>query len=136
MTPTNRRNLLLAGAAVVAGTSLGGMSGCPSNTTPQQVLQGVIDAIQAAVATACGFVPSVATLLAILSAFPGIGGVATIADSLLTEVSTFLCTQFHAQGGATAAVAQKTLTGKLKDGSSVPLHGLVVDPATGKFVRF
>jgi hypothetical protein len=136
MTPTNRRNLFLGSAAVVAGMSVGGMSSCPPSTSVTTLLPGVIDAIQKAVATVCGFVPDVASLLAILAMFPGIGGVASIAQPLLTEVSSFLCAAFHAQGGAAAAVAKKPMTAKLKDGAAVTIHGLVFDPATGKFVEF
>ena len=135
MTSTNRRHMLLASVAVIGGMGMGGTSTC-STTPPTQILQQVIDAIQAAVATACGFVPNVATLLSILSMFPGIGGVATIAASLLTEVSNFLCAQFHAQGGAAEAVAKKPMNMTLSGGSTVPIHGLIVDPSTGKFVQF
>ncbi len=78
MTLTNRRALLLVGAATIGGMGMGGTSTCtPSSATT--LTQQVIDAIQAAVATACGFVPSVATLLAVVSMFPGIGGAAAIA---------------------------------------------------------
>jgi hypothetical protein len=137
MTPTNRRNLLLGSAAVVAGTSLGGMSGCPSSTVAT-ILPTVIDDIQSTVATICGFVPDVATLLTILSVFPGIGGVATIASPLLTEVANFLCTAFKDQGGAPAAVAAAAggpaLSMKLK-ASTAPIHGLIPGPS-GKIVKF
>ena len=138
MTPTNRRNLLLGSAAVVAGTSLGGMSGCPSSTTVASILPAVIDDIQSTVATICGFVPDVATLLTILSVFPGIGGVATIAGPLLTEVADFLCTAFKDQGGAPAAVAAaaggRALSMKLK-ASTAPIHGLIPG-SSGKIVKF
>jgi hypothetical protein len=113
---------------------MGGTSTC--STSAATLTQQVIDAIQAAVATTCGFIPNVATLLSIISMFPGIGGAATIAADLLAQVSGFLCTQFHAQGGAAAAVAKKPMNMSLAGGSTVPIHGLVVDPNTGKYVQF
>jgi uncharacterized BrkB/YihY/UPF0761 family membrane protein len=134
MSTSNRRTLLLSGAAVIAGMSVGGASSC--STTPETILPAVIDAIQKAVATGCSYVPAVETLIALLSMFPGLSGVATIAEPLLTEVSNFLCAQFQAAGGVPAAVAAKTLSATLKGGTTVPLHGLTWDPPTGKFVSF
>jgi hypothetical protein len=136
MTLPNRRNLLVLGAATVGGMGMGGTSTC--STAAATILPAVIDDIQAAVAAVCGFVPDVATLLTLLSVFPGIGGVATVAGPIVTEVSNFLCTAFMQQGGAPAAVAaaaaKTTLSMKLAAGST-PIHGLIAVP-NGKMVKF
>ena len=138
---SNRRKLLLRGTAAVgavAGMGMGSTPNCSGGTGT--VTQQVIDAIQAAVGTACSYVPAVSTLIGLIAMFPGLAGASTIASTLLTEVSNFLCQQFKTNGGAAAAVesakSSKSLRATLKDGATVDLHGLAWDEANKKFVAF
>lgn len=140
-----RRKLLLGSAAVVAGISVGGMGKCSMVPVAdgKQILQPVIDAIQAGVATFCGWVPNVATLITLaLSAFPALVNAITVPAELLKEAVDFLCSLFHGGGGTQAAIASVTaaatpgLKGTLKDGAGIDLHGYVWDAATNKFVAF
>ena len=101
----SRRNLLLGSAAAAAAVSTSGCNMIGTGTgTGTQILQPVIDAIQKVVATGCGWVPNVATLIAIVGQFPGLKGASSIADDLLKEVDAFLCRQFTGGGGAQAAI--------------------------------
>ena len=76
-----RRNAIpkiaVIGAAITAGTGMGSVATC-SSTGGIVINPAVIDAIQAAVATACGFVPAVSTLVAIVGAsFPAVAATAS-----------------------------------------------------------
>ena len=106
---------------------MGGLATC-SSTGGIVINPDVIDAIQKAVATACGFVPAVTTLVAIVAAsFPAVAGVATIADAVLQQIATMLCTAY------TAAQVSGQLKGVPMAGT-VPIHGLHV--VNGKIVAF
>lgn len=133
----NRRNMLKSSSAVglgVVALAAADLTSC--NTQAQTITSQVIDAVQKAVALGCTYVPDVATLLAILAEFPGLAGVTAIPATLLSQVSTFLCQNFAAQGGVVSAVKGQTIKAKLSSGGEVPVHGLVFDPGSGKFVSF
>lgn len=135
----NRRALLMVGAAVLAGSAVGSVAGCGTTSTTPSLTQPVIDAIQKGVAKICSFVPDVRTLIALISKFPGLNGLGDVANNpLLTEVISFLCGEFHAGGGTEAVVNGKPPKLRMKEGAepTVPCHGLVWDPKTGKFVEF
>lgn len=71
----NRRDVLLAGGAVAAGTALGGMSGCPQNidviSTVEQLIQKVQEGVVAACAAVGKFVPTVPTIRSIIEGLLG-----------------------------------------------------------------
>ena len=119
--------VLLAGTALVGGAGMGGIATC-SSTSGIVLNPAVVDAIQAAVATACGFVPTVETLVAIVGAsFPAVAGAATIADAVLAQISTLICASYMAAQPA----------GELKAtpmAGTVPIHGMRV--VNGKLVAF
>ena len=121
----SRRNVFRGGAVLAAGAALPTLAACEATT----LTATVIDAIQAAVATACGFVPQAETLLQIVSEFPVIGGAATITNDVLQQVSTFLCSAYKTQEASGKASV------KLKNGTTVVIHGLKPGP-NGTFVQF
>ena len=117
--------VLLAGTAMVGGAGMGGIATC-SSTSGIVINPAVIDAIQAAVATACGFVPTVETLVALVGAsFPAVAGAATIADTVLAQISSMICTSYMA---ASEQLKSQPMVG------TVPIHGLRV--VNGKIVAF
>ena len=119
--------ILLAGTALTAGAGMSGLATC-SSTGGIVINPDVIDAIQKAVATACGFVPAVTTLVAIVAAsFPAVAGVATIADTVLQQIATLLCTAYTAQMTASGLKAAPMA-------GTVAIHGLHV--VNGKIVAF
>jgi hypothetical protein len=119
--------IAVVGAAITAGTGMGSVATC-SSTGGVVINPDVIDAIQKAVATACGFVPAVSTLVAIVAAsFPAVAGVATIADTVLEQIAALLCTAY------TSAQVSGQLKGVPMAGT-VPIHGLHV--VNGKIVAF
>lgn len=124
-----RRSLIASTPAVaVAGLTLTACNVPPTTTTPPTLDPSVIDTLQKALATACGFVPAAASLLAIAEiSFPALLGAGTIAQNVLEQFSKLMCDAYKAQG--------KIGTATLKVGDkTVDLHGLhVVD---GKFVAF
>ena len=120
--------VLLAGTAMVGGAGMGGVATC-SSTSGIVINPAVIDAIQAAVATACGFVPTVETLVALVGAsFPAVAGAATIADTVLAQISNMLCTAFMAAMADDAKLKAPPMAG------TVAIHGLHV--VNGKIVAF
>ncbi len=126
----DRRLLLLgtAGAAMLAGSGMGGLATC-SSTGGVVLNPAVIDAIQAAVATACGYVPAVSTLVAIVGAsFPAVAGVATIATTVLEQIAALLCASYKAQMSPSGELKATPMAG------TVPIHGLHV--VNGKIVEF
>ncbi len=125
----DRRLVLLGSAgAVTMLAGMGGLATC-SSTGGIVINPAVIDAIQAAVATACGFVPAVSTLVAIVAAsFPAVAGVATIADTVLEQIATLLCAAYKTQTSASGELKGTPMAGM------VPIHGLHV--VNGKIVAF
>lgn len=123
-----RRNLLSGTSAIaVAGV----LASCAPGSTPQTVTTAVIDAIQAAMATACGYIPNVITIIGLLGEFPALAGATTIASAMLSAVEAFLCAQYKA---AVAAPTSGKLMGKLSNGKSFEIHGYHV--VNGAIVAF
>ena len=90
----------------------------PTTTPPPTLNPSVIDTLQKALATACGFVPTAASLLAIAEiSFPALLGAGTIANNVLEQFSKLMCDAYKTQGKVGAA------TMKVGD-KNVELHGL------------
>jgi hypothetical protein len=136
----SRRHALMASVALTAAATTAGCNLVPGPTTPTGLTAAVIDAIQKAVAEGCAFIPNVATLLAIVSKFPVIGGAASITAEVLGLITTFLCSSFKGAGGVEHALAGHTLKMTFKDDkgtdTTAECHGLVWDVKQGKFVSF
>lgn len=70
-----RRDFLLAGTAITSGIALGGMSGCPQNIDIITTVEQLIQKVQAGVVQACStlgkFVPTVDTVVAVVSGLLG-----------------------------------------------------------------
>ncbi len=117
-------------AALVAGASVLAVCGCTQNAQGQFVLDPAIeDVLQKTVATACGFVPAVATLLAVAAAsFPALNGVSSISASVLSQFSSLLCSAYKAQLAESGRLRATPKVG------SVEIHGLHI--VNGQFVAF
>ena len=118
----NRREVLLsAPPAVVAGTGLGALATCNAQTGIQ-IDPNVLVAINNAVAQGCNFIPAITTIIAVVNAaFPVVNGATSIAQSVLTEISSMLCA--HAPAVQAGKLGAKTLN---VGGTDIPVHGWTV----------
>lgn len=117
-----RRDALKAGTLIPISVGVTGMAGGALATcTPAgiQIDPNVIVAINQAVATSCGFIPAITTLIALVNAaFPAVNGATTIAQSVLNEISGMLCA--HAPSVQAGKLGAKTLNA---GGTDIPVHG-------------
>ena len=114
----NRREVLFsAPPAVVAGSGLGALATC--GPTGIQIDPNVLVAINNAVAQGCNFIPAITTIIAVVNAaFPVVNGATSIAQSVLTEISSMLCA--HAPAVQAGKLGTKTLNA---GGTDIPVHG-------------
>lgn len=113
-----RRNVLLAGAAVIAGTSLGGASSCSTSTGG--IDPELLDKINQVIAGSCNAIGMAAPIAAIvLALFPGLtAAAATVAQ--ISQIAEAFCSAINkppAQAGKFMAKAGST---------DVEVHGWVV----------
>ena len=128
---TVSRRTILKSSPAVGLLAVGGVTGqlatC-SSSGGIVVNPAVIDAIQGAVAAACQFVPTAETIVALVGAsFPVAAGVATIADTVLSQISAVLCQSYQTAG------KEKLLASPMV--GTIPVHGFHVGP-DGKLVAF
>ena len=118
---TTRRKLLSTAALGPTLFATGGAAGgaVVSCQGGQVVVDpAVLNAIQQAVATACGFIPAVTTIVALVAAsFPAAAGATTIATEVVNQISAILCTSKPNLASLAAATAPNT---------SVAVHGWIV----------
>lgn len=113
----NRRNLVLAGAAVIGGMGMGGTSTCSTSTG---IDPAVLDKINQIIAGSCNAIGMAATIAAMVGAmFPGIGA-AALTVGQIAEVAKAFCDAVNKppQAGKFSA--------KLSNGPEIEVHGWVV----------
>lgn len=119
-----KRFLLAASAA--AALSLGG---CATTTTGTTTTIATIEAdVQSAAASACSFVPTIATVASIIATlFPGGSATEAIVGTIAAQIcSAVAAVPVAASGrlGATAAVYYP--------GTMIPIHGTFVSKSAGR----
>jgi len=97
MTPTNRRALLLMGAATIGGMGMGGASTCSTSLDPA--------AIANAIKIACGIAVPAATVLEVINAAAG---------ATASMIISLVCSSYK-----NAAMAHASSNGKLAAGTQV-----------------
>ena len=127
MNTTRRKLLSTAALGPVLFATGGAAGGALVSCQGGQIVvdPAVLQAIQAAVATTCNFIPSVITIVALVAAsFPAAAGVTTIATSVLNEISAILCASAPKASSLAAATAPNT---------NVAVHGWIIG-SDGKLV--
>ena len=123
---TSRRNLIAAGAVVIAAPAFTAAK-C-SSESGTGLDPAVQDAINKAITKACGIIPLAAVLVQILAQyFPAALGAVTITESLLGGIVGKVCDLFTSQAAARAA-------GKPMAANETVVHGWHIE--NGKLVEF
>lgn len=119
-----RRNVLLAGVAVIGGMGMGGTSSCSTSTGIDPAL---LDKINQVIAGTCNAVAMASTIVALVAAmFPGLTA-AAVTVAQISQIAEAFC----------RAIQQPPQAGKYSTklgGSDIEVHGWIVKDS--KVVQF
>jgi len=123
----DRRELLKAAPALPVAVVSGGATGALFTCTPTggiQIDPNILVAINNAAAQGCNFIPAITTVIGIINAtFPAVLGATTIAQSVITEISSMICANKPPPVAGKLGAAAKTITVRDKE---IPVNGWVV----------